>query len=290
METQATGAVIDGSALARGKGRGLDRVSTDSTPTDPNRAIETARRTVINRAAARSAANRVKDGQSLGALKATSGPPVGATTTSSLFATPDQDRSRTSLFNLPSSGGALIDRMRGQVSPSSPLNGLLGGGDSPALAGALNQGSSGGLLGGSDSPALAGALNQGPSGGLLGGSDSPALAGALNQGSSGGLLGGSDSPALAGALNQGSSGGLLGGSDGPGLLSGFVGIDESNPLSGLGVSPLSRTAAQSVTSGLRSSFDRIGNSSRSLLQTNNPLRTDGGFGLQLPTSSLNLLA
>jgi hypothetical protein len=269
METQATGAVIDGSALARGKGRGLDRVSTDSTPTDPNRAIETARRTVINRAAARSAANRVKDGQSLGALKATSGPPVGATTTSSLFATPDQDRSRTSLFNLPSSGGALIDRMRGQVRPSSPLNGLLGGGDSPALAGALNQGSSGGLLGGSDSPALAGALNQG---------------------SSGGLLGGSDSPALAGALNQGSSGGLLGGSDGPGLLSGFVGIDESNPLSGLGVSPLSRTAAQSVTSGLRSSFDRIGNSSRSLLQTNNPLRTDGGFGLQLPTSSLNLLA
>jgi hypothetical protein len=248
METQATGAVIDGSALARGKGRGLDRVSTDSTPTDPNRAIETARRTVINRAAARSAANRVKDGQSLGALKATSGPPVGATTTSSLFATPDQDRSRTSLFNLPSSGGALIDRMRGQVRPSSPLNGLLGGGDSPALAGALNQGSSGGLLGGSDSPAL------------------------------------------AGALNQGSSGGLLGGSDGPGLLSGFVGIDESNPLSGLGVSPLSRTAAQSVTSGLRSSFDRIGNSSRSLLQTNNPLRTDGGFGLQLPTSSLNLLA
>jgi len=248
METQATGAVIDGSALARGKGRGLDRVSTDSTPTDPNRAIETARRTVINRAAARSAANRVKDGQSLGALKATSGPPVGATTTSSLFATPDQDRSRTSLFNLPSSGGALIDRMRGQVRPSSPLNGLLGGGDSPALAGALNQGPSGGLLGGSDSPAL------------------------------------------AGALNQGSSGGLLGGSDGPGLLSGFVGIDESNPLSGLGVSPLSRTAAQSVTSGLRSSFDRIGNSSRSLLQTNNPLRTDGGFGLQLPTSSLNLLA
>jgi hypothetical protein len=248
METQATGAVIDGSALARGKGRGLDRVSNDSTPTDPNRAIETARRTVINRAAARSAANRVKDGQSLGALKATSGPPVGATTTSSLFATPDQDRSRTSLFNLPSSGGALIDRMRGQVRPSSPLNGLLGGGDSPALAGALNQGSSGGLLGGSDSPAL------------------------------------------AGALNQGSSGGLLGGSDGPGLLSGFVGIDESNPLSGLGVSPLSRTAAQSVTSGLRSSFDRIGNSSRSLLQTNNPLRTDGGFGLQLPTSSLNLLA
>ena len=227
METQATGAVIDGSALARGKGRGLDRVSNDSTPTDPNRAIETARRTVINRAAARSAANRVKDGQSLGALKATSGPPVGATTTSSLFATPDQDRSRTSLFNLPSSGGALIDRMRGQVRPSSPLNGLLGGGDSPALAG---------------------------------------------------------------ALNQGSSGGLLGGSDGPGLLSGFVGIDESNPLSGLGVSPLSRTAAQSVTSGLRSSFDRIGNSSRSLLQTNNPLRTDGGFGLQLPTSSLNLLA
>ena len=248
METQATGAVIDGSALARGKGRGLDRVSTDSTPTDPNRAIETARRTVINRAAARSAANRVKDGQSLGALKATSGPPVGATTTSSLFATPDQDRSRTSLFNLPSSGGAPIDRMRGQVRPASPLNGLLGGGDSPALAGALNQGSSGGLLGGSDSPAL------------------------------------------AGALNQGSSGGLLGGSDGPGLLSGFVGIDESNPLSGLGVSPLSRTAAQSVTSGLRSSFDRIGNSSRSLLQTNNPLRTDGGFGLQLPTSSLNLLA
>ena len=248
METQATGAVIDGSALARGKGRGLDRVSNDSTPTDPNRAIETARRTVINRAAARSAANRVKDGQSLGALKATSGPPVGATTTSSLFATPDQDRSRTSLFNLPSSGGALIDRMRGQVRPSSPLNGLLGGGDSPALAGALNQGSSGGLLGGSDSPAL------------------------------------------AGALNQGSSGGLLGGSNGPGLLSGFVGIDESNPLSGLGVSPLSRTAAQSVTSGLRSSFDRIGNSSRSLLQTNNPLRTDGGFGLQLPTSSLNLLA
>jgi len=248
METQATGAVIDGSALARGKGRGLDRVSNDSTPTDPNRAIETARRTVINRAAARSAANRVKDGQSLGALKATSGPPVGATTTSSLFATPDQDRSRTSLFNLPSSGGALIDRMRGQVRPSSPLNGLLGGGDSPALAGALNQGSSGGLLGGSDSPAL------------------------------------------GGALNQGSSGGLLGGSDGPGLLSGFVGIDESNPLSGLGVSPLSRTAAQSVTSGLRSSFDRIGNSSRSLLQTNNPLRTDGGFGLQLPTSSLNLLA
>jgi len=227
METQATGAVIDGSALARGKGRGLDRVSNDSTPTDPNRAIETARRTVINRAAARSAANRVKDGQSLGALKATSGPPVGATTTSSLFATPDQDRSRTSLFNLPSSGGALIDRMRGQVRPSSPLNGLLGGGDSPALAG---------------------------------------------------------------ALNQGSSGGLLGGSNGPGLLSGFVGIDESNPLSGLGVSPLSRTAAQSVTSGLRSSFDRIGNSSRSLLQTNNPLRTDGGFGLQLPTSSLNLLA
>jgi len=248
METQATGAVIDGSALARGKGRGLDRVSNDSTPTDPNRAIETARRTVINRAAARSAANRVKDGQSLGALKATSGPPVGATTTSSLFATPDQDRSRTSLFNLPSSGGALIDRMRGQVRPSSPLNGLLGGGDSPALAGALNQGPSGGLLGGSDSPAL------------------------------------------AGALNQGSSGGLLGGSNGPGLLSGFVGIDESNPLSGLGVSPLSRTAAQSVTSGLRSSFDRIGNSSRSLLQTNNPLRTDGGFGLQLPTSSLNLLA
>jgi len=129
-----------------------------------------------------------------------------------------------------------------------------------------------------------------PLNGLLGGGDSPALAGALNQGSSGGLLGGSDSPALAGALNQGSSGGLLGGSNGPGLLSGFVGIDESNPLSGLGVSPLSRTAAQSVTSGLRSSFDRIGNSSRSLLQTNNPLRTDGGFGLQLPTSSLNLLA
>jgi hypothetical protein len=206
METQATGAVIDGSALARGKGRGLYRVSTDSTPTDPNRAIETARRTVINRAAARSAANRVKDGQSFGALKAASGSSLGVTTTSSLVATPDQDRSRTSLFNLPSSGGALIDRMRGQVRPSSPLNGLLGG------------------------------------------------------------------------------------SDGPGLLSGFVGVDESNPLSGLGFSPLSRTAVQSVTSVLRSSFDCIGNRSRSLLQTNNPLRTDGGFGLQLPTSSLNLLA
>ncbi|MBT4101179.1 MAG: hypothetical protein HOE86_26210 [Gemmatimonadetes bacterium] len=248
MEIQATGAVIDGSALARGKGRGLDRVSTDSTPTDPDRAIETARRTVVNRAAARSAANRVKDGQSLGALKATSGPPGGAKTTSSLLATPDQDRSRTSLFDLPSSGGALIDRMRGQVRPSSPLNGLLGG------------------------------IN------------SPTLTGALSSGSPGGLLGGSNSPALAGALSQGSTGGLLGGDDGPGLLSGLVGVDKSNPLSGLGASPLSRTAAQSVTSGLRSSFDRISNSSRSLLQENNPLRTDGGFGLQLPTSSLNLLA
>ena len=269
MEIQATGAVIDGSALARGKGRGLDRVSTDSTPTDPDRAIETARRTVVNRAAARSAANRVKDGQSLGALKATSGPPGGATTTSSLLATPDQDRSRTSLFDLPSSGGALIDRMRGQVRPSSPLNGLLGGSDGPALTGAL-------------SPAS-------PSG-LLGGSNSPTLTGALSSGSPGGLLGGSNSPALAGALSQGSTGGLLGGDDGPGLLSGLVGVDKSNPLSGLGASPLSRTAAQSVTSGLRSSFDRISNSSRSLLQENNPLRTDGGFGLQLPTSSLNLLA
>ncbi|MBT3343519.1 MAG: hypothetical protein HN712_29040 [Gemmatimonadetes bacterium] len=220
MELNATakvvergGKVIDGSALARNKGRQIGRIPEDATPTDPDRAIETARRTVINRAAARSQnraaaqglANRVKDGQSLGALKATSGPPAGKISTSSLLATTEKDRSRTSLFDLPSSGGALIDRMRGQVKSSSPLNSLLGG------------------------------------------------------------------------------------EDGPGLLSGLVGIDKSNPLGALGKSPMSLSAAQSLTNGLRSSSTRISNSSRSLMQVSNPLRSNGGFALQLPASSLNLL-
>ncbi|HJN27472.1 MAG TPA: hypothetical protein QF604_06110 [Candidatus Latescibacteria bacterium] len=227
MEIQATGRVIDGSALARGKDRPLDRVSEDAVAPDPDRAIETARRTVINRAAARSQANRVKDGQSLSALKATGGPPAGALSTSSLTATSDNDRSRTSLFDLPSSGGAVIDRMRGQVRPSSPLNGLLGGS--------------------------------------------------------------SDGLSSSSALNRGSTGGLLGDDDGPGLLSGFVGVDNSNPLGGLSRGPMSLSSAQELTSGLRSNLSRISNSSRSLLQVSNPLRTSGGFGLQLPTSSLNLL-
>lgn len=220
MELNATakaiegrGKVIDGSALARKRDHQIGRIPEDAIPANPDRAMETARRTVIHRAAeasqnriaVRGLANRVKDGQSLGALKGTSGPPGGAMSTSSLLATTDNDRSRTSLFDLPSSGGALIDRMRGQVRPSSPLNNLLGG------------------------------------------------------------------------------------DSGPGLLSGLVGVDKSDPLSALGGTSRSLSAAQSLTSGLRSSFTRIDNSSRSLLQINNPLRSSGGFGLQLPTSSFNLL-
>ncbi len=211
--TERGGKVTDGSALARNKDRQIARVPEDAKPVDTDHAMETARRTVINRAAARSQnraaaqglANRVKDGQSLGALKATSGAPSGKISSSSLLATTDKDRSRTSLFDLPSSGGAIIDRMRGQVRSSSLLNSLLGG------------------------------------------------------------------------------------EDGPGLLSGLVGIDNSNPLGALGKSPMSLTAAQSLTSGLRSSSTRISNRSRSLMQVNNPLRSSGGFALQLPASSLNLL-
>lgn len=196
---------IDASALARNKERQPLRLPDDAKVTDPQRAIETARRTVINRAAKRSQGNRVQDGQTLATLQATGGAPAGQKSTSSLLATRDEEKSRTSLFDLPSSGGAVIDRMRAQVRPSSPLNGLLGG------------------------------------------------------------------------------------EDGPGALSSFIGIDKSDPLSGLGRTPMSLSAAQSLAAGLRSSFTRIGNSSRSLMQMNNPLRSSGGFGLQLPTSSFSVL-
>jgi hypothetical protein len=63
-------------------------------------------------------ASQVQNGQSLSALRGTS---TGVQQFSSGLLQSDGGRSSTSLFDLPSSGQGLIDRMRVQVRPSSPL-------------------------------------------------------------------------------------------------------------------------------------------------------------------------
>lgn len=72
------------------------------------------------RSAARTA-GQLQNGQSLSALRGTS---TGVQQFSSGLLQSDGGRSSTSLFDLPSSGQGLINRMRTQVRPSSPLNAL----------------------------------------------------------------------------------------------------------------------------------------------------------------------
>ena len=79
-----------------------------------------------NKRSAASQANRVQDGQSLSALRSTSSAPNGVQQRSSGLVRPDggQPSRSASLFDLPSSGQGLVDRLRAQVRPSSPLNAL----------------------------------------------------------------------------------------------------------------------------------------------------------------------
>lgn len=89
---------------------------------------------VSARRATRVGVNRVKDGLTLSALRATSGGPVGAEQTSAILVRPDGGRRNASLFDLPSSGEGLVSRLRAQVRPSSPLLGLATQGRDPVEA------------------------------------------------------------------------------------------------------------------------------------------------------------
>jgi hypothetical protein len=74
-----------------------------------------------SRRAAAAVASQVQNGQSLSALSGTS---TGVQQFSSGLLQSDGGRSSTSLFDLPTSGQGLVNRLRAQVRPSSPLNAL----------------------------------------------------------------------------------------------------------------------------------------------------------------------
>ncbi|MFC1525758.1 hypothetical protein ACFL6X_02985 [Candidatus Latescibacterota bacterium] len=69
--------------------------------------------------------NRVKDGYTLGTLRATGGPPAGLASRSVLAVRSDTEarsgRRSTSLFDLPKSGQSVLSRLSGQVRSVSPL-------------------------------------------------------------------------------------------------------------------------------------------------------------------------
>lgn len=92
-----------------------------------------------SRASASRRANVVQGRETLSALRDTS---TGVRQFSSGVERADGGRRSTSLFDLPSSGQGLVSRLRAQVRPSSPLNGLRGDG---AAAGSIFGAPSAGL-------------------------------------------------------------------------------------------------------------------------------------------------
>jgi len=89
--------------------------------------------------------NRVKDGFTLGALRASSGPPVSAAAETdrpvqAATGLASQGRRSTTLFDRSRSGHGVLDRLRGQVRSVSPLTAGLGsGGSARTTAGALGR-------------------------------------------------------------------------------------------------------------------------------------------------------
>ena len=80
----------------------------------------------------RSSANRLRDGLSLAPLRSTSGPAAGTNAANAATVNADRGRRSASLFDAPNSGRNLVNRLRAQIRPNSPLNAL--GTDASAAA------------------------------------------------------------------------------------------------------------------------------------------------------------
>ena len=95
-----------------------------------------------NSSSGRFGVNRVKDGHTIGALRATGGPPGNATLLASSAdrmtgsSERGSGRRRTSLLDLPGSGRNVLSRLQGQVKSSNPLLARLNG--DAATAGGLS--------------------------------------------------------------------------------------------------------------------------------------------------------
>lgn len=219
-----------------------------------------------------SSANRLRDGLSIAPLRATSGPPAGAEAVNAASVEPDRGRRSASLLDLPSSGRSLVDRLRAQIRPSSPLN-ALSGQTSPASAAvdSTTTAASSARAAGDVTPDGGGAdggrqtltltLGRAPTG-----ADNP-FAGLVTPAArfSAGLFSSSRTTAdarLESLADAGTSGGLPAASD------------------------RSMSAANAVRASLRSSFARSDSGSRLLLSLGSANRSQGGFGLAAFTRSV----
>lgn len=109
------------------------------SPITPTEGTATAQLRGRNRPSAGFGINRVKDGFTLGALRASGGPPASAAAKTdrpvgAVSGIASQGRRSTTLFDRSRSGQGVLDRLRGQVRSVSPLTAGLSGGRNATAA------------------------------------------------------------------------------------------------------------------------------------------------------------